>query len=104
MGYKKLVTHVEQHAGTVSLLESREQLYIKVINNNIFGTWYIYSLSNLPLSLISVGLSLTDTAYIIHLAIVIITTWEGEGIHRVRHVHLLPSLSVCPGFVKRKMF
>ena len=60
MGYKKLVTHVEQRASTVSLLESREQLYIKVINNNIFGTWYIYSLSNLPLSLISVGLSLTD--------------------------------------------
>ena len=32
--YKKLVTHVESHASALSLLESGEQRYIKVINNN----------------------------------------------------------------------
>ena len=32
--YKKLVTHVDSHASVVSLLESREQRYIKVINSN----------------------------------------------------------------------
>ena len=32
--YKKLVTHVESHASTVSLLESGEQHDIKVINND----------------------------------------------------------------------
>ena len=31
--YKKLVTHVESHASAMSLLESGEQRYIKVINN-----------------------------------------------------------------------
>ena len=29
-----IVTHVESHASTVSLLESREQCYINAINNN----------------------------------------------------------------------
>ena len=32
--YKKLVTFVELHASAVSLLESREQRYIKAISNN----------------------------------------------------------------------
>ena len=32
--YKMLVTHVEPHASTVSLLESGEQHHIKAINNN----------------------------------------------------------------------
>ena len=32
--YKKLVTHVESRASAVSLLENREQCYIKAINNN----------------------------------------------------------------------
>ena len=31
MRYKKLVTHVESHASAMSLLESREQRYIKAI-------------------------------------------------------------------------
>ena len=31
----KLVTHVESHESTVRLLKSREQRYIKAINNNI---------------------------------------------------------------------
>ena len=31
---KKLFTHVESHASTVSLLNSGEQRYIKAINNN----------------------------------------------------------------------
>ena len=34
MRYKKLFTHVESHASAVTLLESREQRYIKAINNN----------------------------------------------------------------------
>ena len=34
MRYKKLVTHAESDASTVSLLESGEQRYIKAINNN----------------------------------------------------------------------
>ena len=34
MHYKKLVTHAESDASTVSLLESGEQRYIKAINNN----------------------------------------------------------------------
>ena len=33
--YENLVTHVESHASAVSLLESGEQRYIKVINNNL---------------------------------------------------------------------
>jgi len=39
-----LITHVESHASAVSLLESREQRYIKAIknnnNNNVIGTWF----------------------------------------------------------------
>ena len=32
--YKKLFTHVESHASAVSLLESREERYVKAINSN----------------------------------------------------------------------
>ena len=34
MRYKKLITYVQSHASAVSLLESKEQRYIKAINNN----------------------------------------------------------------------
>ena len=34
-GMEKLAIHVESHASAVSLLESGEQRYIKVIHNNI---------------------------------------------------------------------
>ena len=34
MRYKKLFIHLESHASAVSLLKSREQCYIKAINNN----------------------------------------------------------------------
>ena len=37
MRHKKLVTHVEPHPSAVSLLESREQSYIKAINNNKYS-------------------------------------------------------------------
>ena len=43
MRYKKLVPHVESQACAVSLLESREQRYIKAIIINIWQQYNVYS-------------------------------------------------------------
>ena len=47
LDYKKLFTHVESHASTVTLLESGEYSHTKVINNNntFFTPDYCVSLS-----------------------------------------------------------
>ena len=62
MCYKKLVTDVESHASAVSLLESREQRYIKAINKTRLAQEGIQSIqSNHDLKL------LINTTYQTHL-------------------------------------
>ena len=47
MHYKKLFTLVESHASAVSLLESREQHYIKAINMNVIEVTYKSAMSEI---------------------------------------------------------